>query len=97
MGPQNCPDGMRPDAMIKAFRALLDNTQDTMHRVTIYNGTLQFLKHKSRNKMVISDEQLHAMELSIQHGINVQVEGLQGEHISQICRCAGSQSWRGGG
>jgi len=36
------------------------------------------------------------MELCIQHGIKVQVEGLDGECISQICRCTGSQSWRGG-
>jgi hypothetical protein len=80
--------------MIKDFRALLDNTQDATHRVTIYNGTREFLKHKSRNKTYISDEQLHAMELCIYHGINVQVEGLDGESISQMCRCTGSQSWR---
>jgi len=37
------------------------------------------------------------MELCINHGISkVQVEGLEGERISQICRCTGSQSWRGG-
>jgi len=96
MGPQNRRDGMRPDTMIKDFRALLDNTQDATHRVTIYNGTREFLKHKSHNKTYISDEQLHAMELCIYHGIKVQVEGLDGERISQICRCTGSQSWRGG-
>jgi len=64
--------------------------------VTIYNGTREVLKHKSRNKTYISDEQLHAMELCIYHHIMVQVEGLEGEGISQICRCRGSQSWRGG-
>jgi len=36
------------------------------------------------------------MELCIYHGINVQVEGLEGERISQMCRCTGRQSWRGG-
>jgi hypothetical protein len=36
------------------------------------------------------------MELCIYHGIMVQVEGLDGERISQIYRCTGSQSWRGG-
>jgi len=36
------------------------------------------------------------MELCICHGIKVQVEGLEGERISQIRRCTGSQSWRGG-
>jgi len=50
----------------------------------------------SRNKTYISDEQLHAMELCIYHGIMVQVEGLEREPISRICRCTGSQSWHGG-
>jgi len=54
------------------------------------------MKHKSRKKTYISDEQLHAMELCIYHGIKVQVEGLEGERISQMCRCTGSQSWGGG-
>jgi len=96
MEPQNCCDGKHPDAMIKDFRGLLDNTQDATHRVAIYSGTREFIKHKSRNKMYISDEQLHAMELCIYHGIKVQVEGLDGERISQMCRCTGSQSWCGG-
>jgi len=96
MGPQNHRNGMYPDAMIKDFRALLDNTHDAMHCVAIYSGTLEFMKHMSRNKTYLSDEQLHAMELSIYHGIKVQVEGLDGEHISQMCRCPGSQSWCGG-
>jgi len=96
MGPQNHRDGKHPDAMIKDFRALLDNTQDATHRVTIYNGMWQFLKHKSCNMTYISDEQLHAMELCIYHGIKFQVEGLEGERISQIWPCTGSQSCRGG-
>jgi len=94
-GPQNRHDGKHPHAMIKDFRALLDNTQDASHRVAIFSGTREFIKHKSRNKTYISDEQLHAMELCIHHGIQVQVEGLDGEHISQMCRCTASQSWRG--
>jgi len=96
MGPQNCRDGKHPDAMIKDFRALLDNTQDTTHRVAIYSGMREFIKHKSRNKTYISDEQLQAMELCIYHGIKVQVEGLDGEPISEMCRYTGSQSRRGG-
>jgi len=96
MGPQNCRDGNHPDAMIIDFREILDNTQEATHRTTIYNGTGEFLKHKSRNKTDISNEQLHAMELSIYHGITVQVEGSEGEGISQICQCTGSESWRGG-
>jgi len=44
--------------------------------------------------MYISDEQLQAMELCIQLDIKVQVEGLDGERVSQIYRCTGSQSWR---
>jgi hypothetical protein len=65
MGPQNHPDGKHPDAMIKDFRALLDNTQDATNGVAIYSGTWEYFKHKSRNKTYISDEQLHAMELCI--------------------------------
>jgi hypothetical protein len=82
--------------MIKVFSALLDNTQDTTHCVVIYCGTREFIKHKSRNKMYILDEQLHTMELCIYHGNKVQVEGLDGERKSQRCRCTRSQSWRGG-
>jgi len=93
MGPQNCRDGKHPDAMIKDFRALLDNTQDATHRAAIYSGMQEFIKHKSCNKTYISDEQLDAMKLCIYHGIKVQVEGLEGERISQMCRCTGSQSW----
>jgi len=44
----------------------------------------------------ILDEPLHSMELCIYHGITVQVEGVDGERISQMCRCTGSQSWHGG-
>jgi len=94
MGPEYCRDGKHPDAMIKDFRALLDNTQDAMHRVATYSGTREFIKHKSCNKTYILDQQLHAMELCIYNGINVQVEGLDGECISQMGRCTGSQSWR---
>jgi len=96
MGPQNCRDGKYPDAMIKELRALRDNMQDATHRVTIYNGTRAIIQHKSCKKTYISDEQLHAMELCIFYGINVHVEGIEGECISRICRCTGSQSWRGG-
>jgi len=46
--------------------------------------------------MNISDDQLYAMELCIYRGIKVQVEGLDGKHISQMCQCTGSQSWHGG-
>jgi hypothetical protein len=92
MGPHNRHDGKHPHPMIKDFRALLDNTQDAMRRMAIYSGMQEFIKHMSRNKTYISEEQLHAMELCIYHGIKVQVEDLDGEHISQMCRCTGSQS-----
>jgi hypothetical protein len=75
IGPQIRRDGKHPDTMIKDIRALLDNKQDAMHRVTIYNGTRECLKHMSRNKTYISDEQLHTMELCIYPCIKVQVEG----------------------
>jgi len=74
MEPQNRHDGKHPDAIIKDFRALVNNTQDPMHHAAIYCGTQEFIKHKSRNKTYISDEQLHAMELSIYDGINVHVK-----------------------
>jgi len=96
MGPQNHRDGKHPDAMIKHFRAVLDNIQDATNRVAIYSGTREVINHKSRNKTYISDDQLHAMELCTYLGIKVQVEGLDGECISQMCQCTGSQRWRGG-
>ena len=92
MEPHNCHDGKHPNAMINDFRTLLDNMQDTTHHAAIYSSTREFIKHKSRNKTYISDKQLHAMRLCIYHGIKVQVEGLEGECISQMCRCTGSQS-----
>jgi hypothetical protein len=83
--PQNRRNGKHPDAVIKEFRALLNNAKDTTHRVAIYSGTQEFIEHTSCKKTYISDEQLHAMELSIYHGIHVQVEDLDGEYISQMC------------
>jgi len=65
MGPQNGRDGKPPDAMIKDFRASLNNTQDEMHCVALYSGTWEFIKHKRCNKTYMSDEQLPAMELCI--------------------------------
>jgi hypothetical protein len=82
--------------MIKDFRALLDNTQDATHHLTLYNGTQRLVKLKSRNKTYMSDKQLHAMELHTFHGIKVEVEGFEDEHISEICQCTGSWSWHGG-
>jgi len=96
MVPQHRRDGKHPDAMIKAFRAFLDNTQDATHCATLYNGTQVFLNPTSLSNRYISDEQLHAMELCMYHGIKVQVEGLECERISQICRYTRSESWRGG-
>ena len=69
--PQNPRDGKHPDTMNKDCRALLGTMQDTMHLVAIYSGTRWFIKHKSRNKTYISDEQLHAMELCIYRHIKV--------------------------
>jgi hypothetical protein len=96
IGPQHRHDGEHPDTMIKLFRTLLDNTQEAMPPAATYSGSHVFIQHKSRKKRYIADEQLHAMELCIYHGIQVQVESFKGECISQICRCAGSQNWRGG-
>ena len=96
MVPQNGPDAMDLDAMVKDFIALLHNTQDPTHCAAIYSGTWELIKHQSHTKTYISDEQLHAMELCIYHGIEVEVEGLDGEPISEMCQCTGSYSWHGG-
>jgi hypothetical protein len=92
MGPQNCQDGKYPNAMIKYFRALHDNKQDTTCRVTLYNGMWKSIKNMSHNKKYILDEQLHAMQLRIYHGIKVHVEDLEGERISQIGQYTESQA-----
>jgi len=67
-----------------------------MHRVALYSGTWELIKHKCRNKTYISDEPPHAMELCISYGIKVEVEALEGESISQMCRCTRRQSWHRG-
>jgi hypothetical protein len=55
MVPQSRRDGKHPDAIIKVFKALLDNTQDSSKRMAIFSGMREFLKHKSGNKNYISD------------------------------------------
>jgi hypothetical protein len=89
MAPQYLHAGKHPDSIITDFTALLDSTQDATPSVTIYNGTREAIEHKSDDKMYISDEQLHTMEHCIYHGIMVQVDGLEGECKTQICRCTG--------
>jgi hypothetical protein len=79
--------------MIKVFRVLLDNMQDTMHFVEIYSGMQEIMKYKCHNKTYISDE-LHTRELCNHHGIKFQVGGLDGKYIFQMCQLTGSQSWR---
>jgi hypothetical protein len=96
MGPQIRHDVKHSDAIINDSKALLDNMQDTMHCVVIYSSMQEFIRHKCHCNTYISDVQLHAMELPIYHGIKVQVEGLDGGLISEICRCTGSQSWHAG-
>ena len=82
--------------MIKDFSTFLDNTHDVTHRVTIVNATRECIKHNSRNKTYIWDELLQAMELCVHHGIEVHIQGFDGERISQICQCTGSQSLHAG-
>jgi hypothetical protein len=82
--------------MIKHFRALHDNTHDATHRAAIYISTREFVKQNSRKKTHISDEQMHAIMLCIYDAIKVQVEGFEGERISQMSQCTGRQSWHGG-
>jgi hypothetical protein len=91
MGPLNRRDGKHPDAMIKHFRALLNNRQDETHRAAIFIGTREIITYMSRNNTYILNEQLNSMELCTYHGIKVQVEGLEREPICQMCQCTGSQ------
>jgi hypothetical protein len=86
MGPQHRRDGKLLYAKIKDISALLDNKHDAVHRVAIYSSTWECIKHNSLKKTYISDDQLHAMVLCNQPGYTVQVEGLDDEHISQMCR-----------
>jgi len=96
MGPQNYRNGKYSDPMIIDFRALLDNTQDSAHGVSTYNSMREYIKHMTRNKTYMSDEQQPTMGLCIDHDIKVQVERLVGERICQMCESTGSQSWHGG-
>jgi hypothetical protein len=96
MVPENCRNGMHPDAIIMGFRVSLDNRHDATHLVAISSGTWEYIKHESCNTTNILDEQLHAMDLCISRHIHVQVDSFDGEHILQMYWLTGSQSWRGG-
>jgi hypothetical protein len=76
MGPQNRRDSKHPDCMNKDIGALLADTQDATHHLTIYNGMWEIIKPKSHTMTYRSEEQLHPIELWIYHGINAQVESL---------------------
>jgi hypothetical protein len=80
--------------MIKDFRALLGNTQDAMHCMAICRAMLECIQHHSYFKCYLSADQLHAMDLIVHHGIDLQVVGLDGEPISEMCQCTEIQSWR---
>jgi len=92
MGPQHCHDWKHLDSMIKTSvqSSTIHKMQRTMWQYTA--ALKKFIKHESRNMMYISDRQLNAMELFIHHGIELQVEGWDGERISQMCRCTATQS-----
>ena len=94
MGPHNSHDGKHPDTMIKDVRALLDITQEATHRMAMNCGTWEVMKCKCCNKTYSWDEQLHRKELCISCGSKLEVLGLEGERISQMCRCTESQRWR---
>jgi hypothetical protein len=96
MGPKIPCDGMHSDAMNTQIKAFLDNTQEATHLVAKSRCMWELITHKHRNTTYISDEQLHAMELSIYHDTKVQVESLDGEPISHMCRCSGSLTWHAG-
>jgi len=82
--------------MMKDLKALLNHTHDAAHQMAIFSGTQKNMKDKSHKKMYISDVQQHPMELCIFLGIQVQVEGLEGECQSQMGWCTGTQTWHGG-
>jgi hypothetical protein len=92
-GHPNRHHGKPPDALIKRFRTLLDNTHEAMHRMAIYSCIWECMKYNSRNMTYNSDEQQHAMELCIYHAIKIEAQGLDGERISQMCRGTGCHSW----
>jgi hypothetical protein len=71
--------------MITDFRCLLDSTQDVTHRAEISSGTLESVKHMTCNKTYILDEQLHTIEICIDHGIIIRVESSDGDCIFQMC------------
>jgi hypothetical protein len=87
---------MHYHSTIKDFSALFNTMQDTTHSMAIYGGMQECIKRKSRNKRNILDEELHTMELYIHHHIQVQVQGSDGDRISQMCQCTASQRWRSG-
>jgi len=93
MGSRNRCDGMHSDAIMRNFRALHGITQNGTHQLAIYCGTSEFMKHRSHNMTYILHNHLHVVELCIHHGHKVQVEGLECECISQMCRWTGNQSW----
>jgi len=75
MGPQHSHDGKHPDAMMKDFKPLLNNTHDATHSVATFSSMREFIKHTTVHKMYISHEQLDTMERCICDGIKIQVEG----------------------
>jgi hypothetical protein len=95
-GLHNSHDGMHPDAMLNDFRALVDNTQDTMHHLAIFTGMQECFKHKNRDMPYILNDQQNAMELCIYHPIKVHVQGAKGEHISRMCSSTRHPCWWGG-
>jgi hypothetical protein len=79
---ENRRPGKHPDGKIKDRGALPNNMQDPTHRAAIYSGTREFIKHRSRNKTYISNEQLQAMGLGIDRGINnFQTSSMTSENI----------------
>jgi len=77
MGPQHRCNGNHSDVMITDIRQWLNHIRDAMHCMTINIGTQEFIKHRSPDNTFIRDEQLHAMELGMYDGNNVQVQGFK--------------------
>jgi len=93
--PQNHCDRKHPEARIKVVRIWLDNRQDAMHHIGIYNGTWESNKQQSHITTYMSNEQLQAMELCIIHGIMVHTNSLEHDRVTQMFRYTGSYSWLG--
>ena len=93
ISPQN--DNKTPDGQLKHFGALVDSI-DVVQRSALLNGTRDFLQRRlPKRDEILSDEELRKAEICIYHAIKVEVDDLDGDKKTQMCRCTGEKPWRG--